>query len=194
MVLLCFAIPLFLFAYSMTQSWLRAWLIAGVAIILGYPACKEIGKFSMSKIDLPETPLNEWVEGYLDEIASGSTHRFAKDIGYFTAFQGSKLMIQGWIGSVADRDAAVKISFVTKTGEDTGLECIVLPKRRYDVADAKKNPDLLYSGFIGSVTLPEKFLPGTYLLRVEKGRGSKRQFFIPATEIRVAPSHSPGES
>lgn len=191
MVLICFGIPLVLFFYGMTHSWIRASLVGLVAMILGYVVCNEIGKLSAPKTSVQGITFNEHVEGCLDEITSGSDHRFAKDIGYFTVFQGSKLMIQGWIGSIADIDAVVKVSFLTKGGEETGLEFMALPNQRYDVAEAKHNLDLLNSGFAGTVTVPRDFPPGAYLLRVEKGVGSKRQFFIPETEIHVAPSNSP---
>lgn len=189
MVLLCFAIPLVLYSYALTRSWLRASVVGMVGMILGYAAFNEIGKFPLPKNDRRQIPLTEHVEGCIDEITSGSTHRFAKDVGCFMVLQGSKLMIQGWIGSIWDPNAPVKISFVTKAGEETGLEFMVNPKQRYDVADAKKNYDLMNAGFVGTVTLPEEFPPGRYLLRVEKGTGSKRQYFISETEFRVAPGH-----
>lgn len=189
MVLLCFAIPLVLYSYALSRSGFRALLVGMVGMIFGYAACNEIGKFSLPKNDMRETPLTEHVEGCIDEITSGSTHRFAKDIGHFMVFQGSKLMIQGWIGSIWDPNAPVKISFVTKAGEETGLEFMVIPTQRYDVADAKQNFDLMNAGFVGTVALPEGFPPGRYLLRVEKGTGSKRQYFISETEIRVAAGH-----
>lgn len=194
MVLVCFGIPLVLFAYAMTHSWLYSSLVVLVVGIAVYFLCREVGRLPIPKNDIYEIPLNEHVEGCLDEVSSGLTHRFAKDIGKFTVFQGSRLTVQGWIGSTADLNAPIRINLVTQAGQESGLEFMVLPKHRCDVADAKKNLDFLNSGFVGTVTIPKEFLPGTYLLRVEKGAGSKRQFFIPATEIEVVPSNSPGKS